>query len=125
MSGPVTGPVDDATFAALLEMTGGEIGFVDELVDTYLDDGRAQLDALRTALAGGDGATAELVRAAHSLKSGSLNVGALELGALCRSLEEDARGGALPDAAERVAAIEAGFGKVRTALLDARGARHG
>ena len=39
------------TFANLVEMTGGELDFVDELVDTYLDDGESQLAAMRAAAA--------------------------------------------------------------------------
>ena len=86
-------PIDAAAFANLLEMTGGDIEFVDDLVDTYLEEGDSLIDRLRTAAAAGDGATDDLLRAAHSLKSSSLNVGALPLGELCRALEADARGG--------------------------------
>jgi two-component system sensor histidine kinase BarA len=102
-------------------MTGGELDFVDDLVDTYLEDGARQLAALRTAAAEGD--VEGLTRAAHSLKSGSLNVGALALGALARSLEEVGRGGAVPDAGERIAALEASFDDARCALLAERAHR--
>ena len=61
-----------------------------------------------------------LGRAAHSLKTGCLNVGALDLGATCRALEEAARAGTVPDAAERMDAIASGFEDVRAALLDER-----
>jgi two-component system sensor histidine kinase/response regulator len=114
-------PIDATVFAALVDMTGGEMDFVDELVDTYLDDGRKQVDLMLAAVAGDDSAT--LGRAAHSLKSGSLNVGAVALGSLCRALEEGARSGPVPDAAERVAAIATGFAAAGQALLDARVAR--
>ena len=60
------------------------------------------------------------MRPAHSLKSSSLNVGAIALGELGRQLEEAARSGDVPDAADRVATISAGFEDVRTALLDER-----
>jgi HPt (histidine-containing phosphotransfer) domain-containing protein len=114
-------PIDPAAFAGLVDMTGGEMDFVDELVDTYLEDGANQLAGMRAALADGD--IERLGRAAHSLKSGSLNVGALELGGLCRSLEEDARAGTVPDAAERIDAIASGFADVHAALLDERARR--
>ncbi|MBA2381198.1 MAG: Hpt domain-containing protein [Chloroflexi bacterium] len=114
----MTDPIDAAVFAALVEMTGGEIDFVDELVDTYLEDGRNQLDAMRAAVAAEDDRS--LGRAAHSLKSGSLNVGAMGLGELCRALEEAARSGSVPDASERVAAIDAGFDGARRELLAER-----
>lgn len=114
--------IDRATFDALVEMTGGEMDFVDKLVDTYLDDGQGQVTGLLAAVAAG-GDPPALVRPAHSLKSGSLNVGALGLGELCRKLVEEARSGTVPDAAQRVAAIEAAFEAVRSALLEERTAR--
>ncbi len=115
-------PIDAAAFANLLEITGGDLAFVDELVDTYLEDGAAQLEALTDGLASGE--PQALVRSAHSLKSSSLNVGALALGELCRDLEEAARtADSVPDAAERVAAIAAGFAGVRRALLEERAGR--
>ena len=119
MSDNATGPaIDAATFANLLEMTGGDVEFVDELVDTYLDDGDAQLAALREAVA--SGRTEDLVRPAHSLKSSSLNVGALVLGELARDLEEAARGGRMSDAPERVEAVAVAFAEARQGLLDER-----
>ena len=111
-------PIDPAVFANLVEMTGGEMDFVDELVDTFLEDAERQIAAMDAALAAGD--VESLTRAAHSLKSGSLNVGALELGGLCRTLEELGRSGGTPDAAERVVAITVAFGAARDTLLDER-----
>ena len=117
----MSGPIDDAVFAGLVEMTGGDLEFVDELVDTYLEDGDAQIAAMRAAIEAGD--VAGLTRAAHSMKSSSLNVGALELGERCRSLEERGRGGSVPDAPATIAAIGDGFAAARAALLEARAAR--
>lgn len=117
----MTDPIDSATFDRLVEMTGGELDFVDELVDTYIEDGRSQVDGLRAALDRGD--TEALVRAAHSLKSSSVNVGALALGDRCRALEEAARGGPVSDAGEQVASIAADFDEAVAALLDARATR--
>jgi HPt (histidine-containing phosphotransfer) domain-containing protein len=115
------GPIDPATFAGLLEMTAGDMEFVDELVDTYLADGAQQVAALRQAVA--DGSVEALIRPAHSLKSSSLNVGALPLGELARSLEEASRSGRVPDASDRVVAIAFAFADARDALLTERGAR--
>jgi len=114
-------PIDPAVFANLVEMTGGEMEFVDELVDTFLDDGERQIATMRTAATESDFDT--LGRAAHSLKSGSLNVGAVELGALCRSLEEASRSGAVPDATPQIAAIAAEFDGARRQLLAERAGR--
>jgi HPt (histidine-containing phosphotransfer) domain-containing protein len=113
--------IDTATFDGLVEMTGGDLAFVDELVDTYIEDGQRQVADLREAASGGE--AGELVRPAHSLKSSSLNVGALVLGGLARALEEDARSGHVPDAADRVDAIAAAFGDATEGLLVERAAR--
>lgn len=121
MSEPGNDPIDGATFERLLEMTGGDHAFLDELVDTYLDDGAAQIAALEAAVAAGS--VEELVRPAHSLKGSSLNIGALGLAELSRGLEEAARGGAVDDAGAAVAAIAAAFGDARTALLAEREGR--
>jgi len=117
-------PIDRAAFEALVAVTGGEMDFVDELVDTYLADGREQVAALRAAVAAGGGPD-DLVRPAHSLKSGSLNVGALELGELCRVLEEEARGGVPHGVADQVERIASAFDAVGSALLDERASRTG
>ena len=110
--------IDEATFANLVEMTGGELDFVDELVDTYLSDGEQQIELLRDAA--GRGAVSDLVRPAHSMKSSSLNVGALDLGAMCRTLEEAARTGDVPHPTEWVGRIVAAFEDARRELLAER-----
>ncbi|HEX2470951.1 MAG TPA: Hpt domain-containing protein [Candidatus Limnocylindrales bacterium] len=113
--------LDPTAMARLLEITGDDVAFVDELVDTFLDDAATQLDALRLAAETGDIAAA--IRPAHSLKSNSLNVGATALADLSRSIEADGRSGSIPDLAERVRAIESEFAGVRDALLAERAAR--
>ncbi len=112
------GPIDQEAFDRLIDMTGGELDFVDELIDTYVEEAEGQVVALRAALTRDD--QEGLIRAAHSLKSSSLNVGALALGEACRELEEGSRQGELVDAPKRVAAIGAGFDEARAALLGER-----
>ena len=114
-------PIDRAVFDALVEMTGGDFAFVDDLIDTYFDDAREQLAAMQAAVASPDAAA--LVRPAHSLKIDSFNVGAMALGRLCQDLEQRARTGSLDDAAGRVASIAASFSHVRDALVAERAAR--
>lgn len=111
--------VDPAAIDRLLEMTGGDPEFLRELITTYVEDGAAQLVAMREAVARGD--PEALVRPAHSLKSNSASMGADQLAAICRGLETDARAGRLDGAAERVAEAAAEFDDVRIAL-DAVGA---
>ena len=114
-------PIDQVAFERLLEITGGDLEFVDELVDTYLSDAVVQLDGMRRAAADADAAA--MVRPAHSLKSSSENVGATSLADACRSLEADGKAGVVPDAAERVAACESTFKAVEAALLAERAGR--
>ena len=113
--------LDPAAFAHLLEITGDDLEFVDELIDTFLDDATVQLDAMRQAADAGD--ATEMVRPAHSLKSSSASVGATVLAELCRSLEADGRSGTVTDAVGRVSACDEAFIEARAALLAERAAR--
>jgi HPt (histidine-containing phosphotransfer) domain-containing protein len=111
----MTGPaIDPEVFARLADITGDDAEFLAELVETYLEDGAAQVEALRTAASSGD--LPGLVRPAHTLKSSSASIGALALAQLCRSLEADARSGAVADLDARVDAIVDGFEEARAAL---------
>ena len=112
--------VDPRALARLLEITGGDPEFVDELIQTYLDDAVVLLEAMREAA--DSGSPEELVRPAHSLKSNSASVGAERLAELCRQLEADARSGTVERGPERVAATLAEFELVRTELAARRAA---
>jgi HPt (histidine-containing phosphotransfer) domain-containing protein len=114
-------PIDPVAFANLVEMTGGDYAFIDDLVDTYLEEGDRLVDELR--VASYDGVAGDLVRPAHSLKSSSQNIGATGLADSCRSLEEEARSGSVPDARERVTDIATAYDAVRVALLEERAQR--
>ncbi len=59
----------------------------------------------------------EIGRAAHAFKSASLNVGALQLGELCRHVERQGKAGELSDAPDVVRAIERQLERVRPMLL--------
>jgi HPt (histidine-containing phosphotransfer) domain-containing protein len=102
-------PIDPVAFANLVEMTGGDYEFIDDLVDTYLEEGVGLIAGLRAAAT--SGVADDLVRPAHSLTSSSQNIGATGLADACRSLEEEARGGAVPDDPEYLVPI----GKARIA----------
>jgi HPt (histidine-containing phosphotransfer) domain-containing protein len=114
----VESTIDPGGIQRLLEITGGDIAFVDELITTYIEDAVVQIEALRRAA--GAGTVDELVRPAHSLKSSSDGVGAVALASACRGLEAEARSGAVVDPIERVAAIAGIFDVTRTELLAAR-----
>jgi HPt (histidine-containing phosphotransfer) domain-containing protein len=113
--------LDPTAMARLLEITGDDVAFVDELVDTFIADAATQLEGLRAAAEASDAGAA--VRPAHSLKSNSVNVGATVLADLSQSIELDARSGTIPDLVLRVRAVETEFAAVRDALLADRSAR--
>ena len=110
--------LDPGALDRLLEMTGGDPAFLDELLETFIVDARAQVDALEAAVAAG--AIDALVRPAHSLKSNSATVGATRLAELARTLEADARTGAMPAAVDRVGAVEVELAAVLASLRAAR-----
>ena len=110
--------LDAATLEALIEAVGGDRSFLAELIDAYLSDAADMVAGLEAAAA--SASVEDLVRPAHTLKSNSANLGALRLAALCRSLEADARAGAVADPTSRVAAVSEELERVRPALLAAR-----
>ncbi|RQW87381.1 MAG: Hpt domain-containing protein [Geobacter sp.] len=62
-----------------------------KLINIFINSSPALLDSMRTAIMAA--APEALANAAHSMKSGSLNMGALGLGELCAKLEKIGRGG--------------------------------
>jgi PAS domain S-box-containing protein len=85
----------------------GEAGVLREVIEIYLDEGPLQLAALRSAAQARHGG--DLARVAHAFKSASHNVGASQLGELCRQLEQLAKAGALSDAVGLVQTIDAHY----------------
>ncbi len=113
--------LEPSALERLLEITGGDLEFLDELIDTFLDDAQVQMAALRDAVAGDD--PEAYVRPAHSLKSNAANVGAMGLATLSRDLEAAGRTGILVDGPDRVEAIERALEAARAALLQDRADR--
>jgi signal transduction histidine kinase/DNA-binding response OmpR family regulator len=85
-----------------------------EVVELFLTDAPARLQALRDALTDGDAGA--FAKAAHALKGSSSNIGATALGAAAGLLESDARKGVPGDAAQRLSAMEDCWNKTRQAL---------
>ena len=113
--------LDLATIGELLDAVGGDDTFVDDLVDTFLADAPALLVAIDEAVAADDAEA--LVGPAHTLKGNSLTLGALELAAVARTLEEEGRQGDLSRAADDAARARAELGRVADALQGARETR--
>jgi signal transduction histidine kinase/DNA-binding response OmpR family regulator len=108
------GPIDESVLARLADGTGGDAGFVSELIEQFVADTPALVVAARAGIDGGD---AEGVRrAAHTLKSNAATFGAHELAGRSRDLEDAAKRGVLGDASAQVDAMARELDIVREAL---------
>jgi HPt (histidine-containing phosphotransfer) domain-containing protein len=123
MAGQDGPTIDEAVLDGVLDSVGGDSAFVADLVDTYLSDAPAHLDAIDTAVGAGD--SAALVRPAHTLKTGSLTIGAIRLGEMSRGLEMQGRAEQLDGAADAARALRAEFQNVQTQLRSWIAARKG
>jgi CheY-like chemotaxis protein len=88
--------------------------FLMELVETFRTASRRTLQKARQAATRGDAAGLE--RAAHSLRGNTGSIGARALADLCRTIEEEARRGAVAQAAALLDDLDAGLRQVRDAL---------
>lgn len=75
--------IDQAIFNELKQMSGE--GFINELIDAFLDDAPNMIRQMHVAILAGD--SESFRRNAHSLKSNANTFGAMELGALAKELE--------------------------------------
>jgi HPt (histidine-containing phosphotransfer) domain-containing protein len=94
--------------------------FLVELIDVYLADTPNRVALLRQAIEGGDAETC--VREAHTLKSSSANLGALELSASAKEMEAAGRAGRTASLADEIGRFESQFAAVKAALEALRGA---
>jgi len=94
--------LDMTTFEELKQMSGAD--FIDELVDTFLEDSPKLVHEMKAALQSGDADSFR--RAAHSLKSNSATFGATRLSELSRELEMLGRERRLSEAVPRLPAVE-------------------
>jgi HPt (histidine-containing phosphotransfer) domain-containing protein len=77
----------------LLDGTGGDTGFVTELIGQFLSEAPTLIEIARSGLAVGD--ADEVRRAAHTLKSNAATFGAHALAGRSRELEDIAKQGSL------------------------------
>ena len=113
--------LDQAALANLLDVVGGDPDFVDELVDTFIADVPQQLAELRAAVA--TGTAADAIRPAHTLKGTAATIGAREVEATSRSIEEAARADSIDGLEARVGELEHALADLKAALADARARR--
>jgi signal transduction histidine kinase/CheY-like chemotaxis protein/HPt (histidine-containing phosphotransfer) domain-containing protein len=85
--------LDQSILGGFLQMAGPEMAaaLLHELVEAYTEDVPQRLVAIETAIAQSD--PEALRQAAHALRSGSINLGAVQVGQLCRELEQMGKSG--------------------------------
>ena len=109
-------PVLDMEVIGGLQRLGDSVGedLIRQLTLIFIEDSEAAIVALRGALGAGDAAA--VVRHAHALSGASSNLGATDLARMFASLEAVDVAGGLLGSATTLDAIEAEFGRVRSAL---------
>ncbi len=111
-----TTEIDTTVFEELKQMSGTD--FINELVDTFLDDAPKLLAELRAGLQ--SNSADPFRRAAHSLKSNSATFGAKHLSELARELEMMGKENKLQEVGNRIASLEETYKKVAIELKGLR-----
>lgn len=112
---PLQGAIDPKRLSGLQALQRpGKPDVLRKVVQTYVHTSGKLLNTLHEAVAQDDALA--MAQAAHSLKSSSLNLGALQLVTLCSELEELGRAHCTTNAAAILAAIDKAFEAVRKAL---------
>jgi len=112
---PAGGPLDRTVLETLAAVTPNDPGsLVKKVIDLYLEHAPGLVEDIRQALDSGDFDAAR--NAAHSLKSSSANVGAIQLSAQCKELEDAAREGKVDAPDTAAATIDKEFTAVCGAL---------
>ncbi|HEX2709321.1 MAG TPA: response regulator, partial [Candidatus Deferrimicrobium sp.] len=89
---PISSPIDKTVLDGIRELEGaGNHGFFERIINLYLSGASGLVGGILSAAEKGD--MESLLRAAHTLKSSSANVGATGLSDLCRKIEGKARAG--------------------------------
>jgi signal transduction histidine kinase/CheY-like chemotaxis protein len=108
--------IDQTAINGIRELEGaGNQGFLERIIGLYLSGATRLVEEVISAAEKGDAAS--LLRAAHTLKSSSANVGALGLSELCRKIEGMVRAGEPLAAGDPLLSeFEGEFRSVRKAL---------
>lgn len=104
--------IDPATFKELKQISGDD--FINELIDTFLDDAPKMIAEIQTAWKAKDADVFR--RAAHSMKSNANTFGATELAALAKELEILGKEQKLEACWDKLRALEEAYASVRDEL---------
>jgi len=107
-------PIDEAVFAQLRELAGGDPTFVDALVAAFLAEADPLVRAISQAAVRGD--APNVAESAHRLKSAAAQVGAMTLSRACGELEREARAGHLEEVRALARTVGREHPRVATAL---------
>lgn len=112
--------LDMRVIEGLRELGGDDDpGLLLEVIGMFLDDAPTRIAEIRQGLASGD--IKLLERAAHSLKSASANVGAMQLSNVCKRIEEIARQDKAAGIAELIPESNKALDDATTALRSIQG----
>ena len=104
--------IDKSMLKCLVEDT--DIEFVNELIDTFLEDSPDQIADLRTAINENDNDLFR--RAAHTMKSNSATFGANQLAEIAKDLEALGKAGQLEGSEVKLEGLETAYDQVESAL---------
>lgn len=107
--------LDSRVLNSLRQMAGSKAAtLLRQIITHYLEDAPQRLQDIQDAVTDGDAQA--LRQSAHTLRSSSANLGAMNLSHLCKELEMIGRAGTTTDAQEWIAQVEAEYEKVKVAL---------
>ncbi len=112
MAAPV---LDLLVIESLRQLTPpGEPDVLKEVLQLFLEDVPGRIERLRTACDAGN--AAELHRVAHSLKGSAGNIGANDMLAVCRRLDELGKSGDVSSGQGLVESLDAEFARVKAEI---------
>jgi signal transduction histidine kinase/DNA-binding response OmpR family regulator/HPt (histidine-containing phosphotransfer) domain-containing protein len=111
---PASGSIDIPTLKEYFPYEGEDIRMVVDLAAEFLTDTDERMRQLQTHIQQGDAASVD--KTAHAIKGASLTFGAKTFSTLCRDIEQIGKSGNLSGAAEKFAAAQAEYARVRVEL---------
>jgi HPt (histidine-containing phosphotransfer) domain-containing protein len=104
--------IDQTTFEELKQMSGED--FIDELIDTFIEDAPNMIAEMKSALENEDVDTFR--RAAHSMKSNAATFGANDLSVLAKELELLGKEKKLNETGDKLKSMEEAYASARDEL---------
>ena len=106
-----SGPLD---LERIDDATGGDLEFLSELVEIFLEDADLRLEELEQACGSAD--PVEVRKTAHKLKGSSANIGAVGLMSIAKRLEEMGLASDLAGANDHLDTLRSEYARVKVAL---------